>query len=111
MSRFEEIKKVYNSILNDGIVNTSRKISSNTRINARAGQITVILHDTPVFRLDLTARRVSLNSGGWHTVTTRKVINECLQACGLDSKFNISCRGGYFLINGVKSPAYNDFNI
>jgi len=46
-------------------------------------EVGLILHNTRIVRIDAEGN-VRLNSGGWRTVTTKRRMNEALEALGLD---------------------------
>lgn len=79
-----------------------RKIGNNTWLERRApDEITVRLHDTDVvvYRSD---GAISLNTGGWFTVTTKARINEF-------SPFGVSSNRGEWSVT-IRNPAYtNDY--
>ena len=57
-----------------------KRINANTRLEhyrIAADKIVVILHNTPIVCFEPSGK-ISLNSGGWHTVTTKRRINQCL---------------------------------
>ena len=55
----------------------------NTRLEACAGEVTLWLHATPIVSV-YSSGLIQLCSGGWHTVTTKKRMNEALHLLGAD---------------------------
>lgn len=64
-------------------INKARKYGNVTVIHnedSPKGEVVhVRLHKTIVFRYDRETGRVTLNSGGWHTLTTKTAINTALK--------------------------------
>jgi hypothetical protein len=65
------------TVLHDGRNPNSRPIENNTRVNRRGEDIAVTLHDTDVVTYH-TDGSVTLDSGGWLTVTTKDRMNRYL---------------------------------
>lgn len=107
MTTFEALQKFYKDCLYNGMVNSSRRISANTKASIKNNIIRVQLYNTEVLGLDLSARRVCINTGGWNTVITRKRINEACEAFGLP--YSVSTKAGVFKINGSPAQRYNEF--
>ncbi len=63
---------------------TQLKRKPNTKIFDYGDRLDVQLHETVVFSLDKEARTLRLKTGGWHTQTTFRRINECLQALNVN---------------------------
>lgn len=60
--------------------------------------VSVVLHSTEIVRLDRRNNIVTLNSGGWRTVTTKADINTALrQIPAYDGWFLASKKGEWFL--------------
>jgi hypothetical protein len=62
---------------------TGIKRYRNTTVTDDGKYVVVRLHHTNIFGLDRGTGGVTLNSGGWRTVTTKKRINECLEEYGI----------------------------
>ena len=54
---------------------------NNTTITHRDGATVCTLHSTDIVKLE--AGNITLNSGGWETVTTKRRMNEVLKEWGL----------------------------
>lgn len=64
----------------------ARRYRHNTRYVNGGGFHTLWLHRTPIVRVDPSGL-ITLNTGGWETVTTKRRMNEALDA--LDARFRI----------------------
>ena len=55
----------------------------NTTARTTPDGVAVTLHNTDIFRLSDDGQTVTLDSGGWETVTTKRRMNECADYFGL----------------------------
>ncbi len=62
---------------------TQRISKNNTTVRTADGKTTVTLHSTAVLIRDPAAKTAVLNSGGWHSSTTRTRINQACNEFGL----------------------------
>ncbi len=74
----------------------SCKIGNNTRLEVSEGIKRVTLHYTTI--ATITDNSITLNAGGWHTVTTKQRINIVLAQYGIDKR--IVQRKKVWYING-----------
>lgn len=69
----------------------------------------VTLHSTVVLRWDRDTNRVTLNSGGWRTVTTKQAINTALRQTGrFDGVFLAQAKGEWYLEHKGNRIPYDD---
>lgn len=54
----------------------------NTTVRREGDDVVVTLHNTDIVRVETDRGQARLQAGGWRTVTTKKRINEALQALG-----------------------------
>jgi len=67
--------------MNRAIVNKNDWSNSNTKVdyNSNTNCSTIVLHRTAIAVYDHNLKAVKLNSGGWHSVTTKSRLNAILQ--------------------------------
>ena len=67
--------------MNNAISNKVDWSSSNTRVefNNNTNCSTVVLHRTAIAVFDHNTKALKLNTGGWHSVTTKSRLNAILQ--------------------------------
>ena len=67
--------------MNRAIVNKNDWSNSNTFVdyNSNTNCSTVVLHRTAIAVYDHNTNALKLNTGGWHTVTTKSRLNAILQ--------------------------------
>lgn len=74
--------------------------------------IHIRLHQTYVVRFDRETKRVTLNSGGWRTVTTKQAINTALKQLQEYTDFRqvgvYQEKGEWFLHTGVSKVPFVD---
>src|ERR1700677_1463884 len=87
-----------------GRCQNSRKVANNTYLQRRGEDIALKLHQTDVVTLHPDGS-ITLNSGGWHTVTTKARISDYYQ--GLHSAKGVwYLRDGSLFYDGVTIHAY-----
>ena len=66
--------------MNRAIVNRNDWSNSNTRVdyNSNTNCSTVVLHRTAIATYDHNTSALKLNTGGWHSVTTKSRLNAIL---------------------------------
>lgn len=57
----------------------------NTEVDETEAGVSVTLYSTEIFRLDREKGTVRLDNGGWSTDTTKRRMNECLLAAGVEA--------------------------
>ena len=74
--------------MNRAIANKTDWSSSNTRVefNNNTNCSTVVLHRTAIAVFDHNTKALKLNTGGWHSVTTKSRLNALL------SEFKYGCK-------------------
>ena len=75
MKTFEEIAPA--------LAPLAKRYRHNTRLEACAGEVVLWLHATPIVTV-YPSGLIQLNTGGYHTVTTKRRMNEALQLLGAD---------------------------
>ena len=67
--------------MNRAIVNKNDWSNSNTKVdyNSNTNCSTVVLHRTAIAVYDHNTQALKLNTGGWHSVTTKSRLNAILQ--------------------------------
>ena len=67
--------------MNRAIVNKNDWSNSNTHVdyNSNTNCSTVVLHRTAIATYDHNTQALKLNTGGWHSVTTKSRLNAILQ--------------------------------
>ena len=67
--------------MNRAVVNKNDWSNSNTRVdyNSNTNCSTVVLHRTAIAVYDHNTQALKLNTGGWHSVTTKSRLNAILQ--------------------------------
>lgn len=71
---------------------TSRISKNNTVVLREKGVTTVILHNTPVVKIDENKKTVTYDNGGWITVTTANRMNQASNELGLAYRVG-RCKG------------------
>ena len=96
---------------------SARSFTLNKR---RQGNITVIdhesiryikLHETHVITHNLSNQTIYINSGGYHTNTTKTAINRYLNLLGLDSRIIQVKRQWYLVSEFANIPFYDGIRI
>ena len=77
------------------MTNINLKQLTATSVRTDDGTIICRYHDTDIAKYNPTTRTVTLNSGGWHTATTKRHINQCFQVWGLPFHLFQSARQWY----------------
>ena len=67
--------------MNEAVVNKNDWSNSNTKVdyNSNTNCSTVVLHKTAIAVYDHNTQALKLNTGGWHSVTTKSRLNAILQ--------------------------------
>ena len=100
-------KKGQNKMQNNTIGKHKTKIFIN-----QEGIKCVKYHDTVVFKLDLNNKHIVLNSGGYHTNTTKSRINQSLNNFGFNNiKVFQKAYEWYISINNIINPIEFQDNI
>ena len=90
-------------------MNTIRRYR-NTTVTDDGDKVVVRLHRTDIFILDRGIGGVTLNSGGWRTVTTKKRINEALKEYGIPLRVWQSNFDWYvYRMDSTDRPGPNEF--
>ena len=110
MTKFEALRSFYNSVIFNGVSNTVKRISNNTQVSINNGILRVTLRRTEVVGLDLKNSRLCINTGGWNTPTTRRTINEALDAFCIRN-YSVNCKNGVFQVNGSPAQRYNEYEL
>jgi len=89
---------------------TGIKRYRNTTVTDDGSRVVVRLHHTNIFVLDRSTGGVTLNSGGWRTVTTKRRINECLAEYGIPLRVWQSNFDWYvYRMDSTDRPGPNEF--
>jgi len=77
---FHTMRKIETQ-MNRAIVNKNDWSNSNTNVdyNSNTNCSTVVLHRTAIAVYDHNTQALKLNTGGWHSVTTKSRLNAILQ--------------------------------
>ncbi len=79
-------------------------------IRREENKVVVQLHSTDIVTFDKTLNTIVLNSGGWHTVTTKQAMNIALgQILGFPRPFVRQTKGNWFIdVPGAKPVEFFD---
>ena len=72
--------------MNNVTYNKHAITKNNTRVFVDGVKWKVTLHDTTIFCMDMARGVISLDTGGWFTVTTKRRMNEAFKAFGLNQR-------------------------
>ena len=88
---------------------SSKKVANNTRLTLYTnGDKVLTLHNTDIIKWDFISGRVVLNSGTWRTTTTKRRINQYINAFTL-TDFKVYQKSGvWFVYNGREDIEFFD---
>lgn len=91
-------------------INGSKKSFGNVKIEKDGIFTRIRLHQTVVVELNTAKNTVTLNSGGWLTVTTKTAINNALRQIAGFEQVGVSQKKGqwYVILNEFKSIDFVD---
>lgn len=90
-------------------INGTKKRFGNVTIEREGIYTRVILHKTCVVELNNMSNIVTLNTGGWNTVTTKATINNAMkQIAGLESVQVFQRKGQWLVSVGKKEVEFQD---